>query len=117
MLITEPKNLRITRLLPNGTRSTFASLGTAPFGPAVLNFGNDGKLYVSDGASGRILRVESDGSFTPFANIPLGPDSVGGVPMIIFTKDIVASIAAFGGSFIASTFTASGLVPNTLGAA
>lgn len=67
MLITEPLEMRIRRLLPDGTVTTFASLGTEPFGPAGLAYGPDNALYVTDSAAKRVLRVEPDGSSSVIA--------------------------------------------------
>jgi hypothetical protein len=62
MLIAEPLERRIRRLLPDGTLSTFAELGTEPFGPAGLAYGPDKALYVTDSSGKSVLRVEPDGT-------------------------------------------------------
>jgi hypothetical protein len=71
MLITEPLNLRILRLLPNGGLTVFAELGTQPFGPAALFYDVNGQLYVTDFSSGNVLRVHPDGSNDIFVSILL----------------------------------------------
>jgi hypothetical protein len=74
MLISDILGQQILRLLSDGTLSTFASLGSTPFGPAVLAFGPDGLLYATDASSGQILSINPDGSSSVFATIPLPSD-------------------------------------------
>jgi hypothetical protein len=51
ILICEPFDRRIRRLLPDGTLTTFAeNASTPPFGPSTFAYGPDGFLYATDGA-------------------------------------------------------------------
>ncbi|MFQ5940076.1 MAG: hypothetical protein ACE5KA_00030 [Nitrososphaerales archaeon] len=100
MLITEPSKLRILRLLPDGTITTFAELGTEPRGPAILTY-HEGVLYVTDASGGSILIVNPDGSSEIFASIPLsGLARIEGANAILFDET-----GRYGSGFITSTFT------------
>jgi hypothetical protein len=72
MFITEPLEMRIQRLLPDGTLTTFAEVGTAPFGPTGLAYGPDDKLYVTDSTGKRILQIDPDGTSRVFATAAEG---------------------------------------------
>jgi len=111
MLITEPRELRIQRLLSDGSISTFAELGTAPFGPSVITYGSDGNLYVTDSASGNILLVKPDGNSEVFASIPLS----GRAPIESASAIMFDTSGRYGGGFIAATFTG-GPEPTNAGA-
>jgi hypothetical protein len=101
LLISEPREQRILRLLSDGTISTFATLGTAPFGPADITYGDDGMLYTTDFAGNRILRLLPDGSSTVYGSVSQGAaansafggakaierDGVGGFIVGEFTDD------------------------------
>lgn len=100
MLITEPSQLRIQRLLADGTQTTFASLGTSPFGPSALAYNSTGNLFVTDFTSGSILRVNPDGSSSQFASIPLPALAVAGAKALAFDAS-----GRYGGGFIAGTFS------------
>jgi hypothetical protein len=106
ILVTEPLQQHIQRVLPNGISRSFTTLGTAPFGPAVMTFGPDDFLYVTDPSSNNILRVYPDGKqeiFSNFSNSQLGPSEVKG---ILYDKDGI-----FGNNFIISTFNIVELKP------
>lgn len=78
MLIAEPFDQRIRRLLPDGTLTTFAeNASTPPFGPSTFAYDSNGVLYATDGASGvlgkgsrDILQINPDGTTEVFASIP-----------------------------------------------
>jgi hypothetical protein len=78
MLIAEPLDQRLRRLLPDGTLTTFAeNVSTPPFGPSTLVYGPNDLLYATDGASGDlangsrdILQINPDGTTEVFASIP-----------------------------------------------
>lgn len=76
MLISVPLKQQIMRLSSNGTLTNFTSVGTAPFGPAGINFGPDplGEfpevLFAVDFSGNRTLRIEPDGSSTVFMECP-----------------------------------------------
>lgn len=100
MLITDIRGQQILRLLADGTMSTFATLGSTPFGPAVLAYGPDGFLYATDASSGDILRIEPDGSSSVFASLPLPDD-----PRLQIA--LAKPITATAGGFISGVYTAS----------
>jgi hypothetical protein len=111
MLLTEPWGLRIVRLLPDGSLSTFAELGTSPVGPSIMEYDPQGSLYVTDFGSGNILRVKPEGSSEVFANVPLSRQGfLEGVNGILFD-----SSGLYGNGFIVTTFTG-GKEPNNAGA-
>lgn len=110
MLITEPRELRIARLLADGTVATFAELGTTPFGPSILTYDPTGNLYVTDAASGNILRVKSDGSSEIFASLPLS----GKAPIESGSNITFDTSGRYGGGFIAAIFTG-GAEPTDVG--
>jgi hypothetical protein len=102
MLLSEPQSMRINRLLGDGTLTTFATLGTAPFGPTGLAYGPDNNLYVTDFTSGTVLRLLPDGRSDTFANVPLlarGKSDVTGA------KGGSNEPTAFGGGLVVSTFS------------
>jgi len=102
MLISEPSNNRLQRLLADGTLTTFASLGTAPFGPTGLAYDAGGNLYATDFLSGNILRVAPDGSSSILATIPIPsiPDAFSGA------KPILADLGGrYGSGLIVGTFS------------
>ena len=82
ILITEPRDFRIRRLLADGTLTTFAdNVSAPPFGPAVLAYGPGGRpggsLFATDGSSGSdtngsrdILEITPEGTRSVFASIP-----------------------------------------------
>ena len=103
MLLAQPQSLKILRLLADGTLTTFAELGTEPFGPASLAYGADSFLYATDFAGARVLRVFPDGSHEEFAQVPLPPPesvSVSGVKPLIQDLNL-----AYGGGLITGTFS------------
>jgi hypothetical protein len=105
MLVTEPLQQRIVRLFPNGSMTTFAKVGTPPFGPADLTYGADNLLYVTDFSGNSTLRVYPNGTSEIFA--PLAPEGGAGRPkgMIFDNKAVLPE------NFVVSTFTLSELVP------
>lgn len=109
MLISDPANLRIQRLLANGTLSTMANLGTAPFGPTGMTFGASNQLYVTDFSSGNILSVNPDGSFHIFASIPIPTVSngIGGAKPVLHDPS-----GRYGGGLIVGTFSVTDSLPS-----
>jgi len=73
ILTSDIRGQQIQRLLADGTVTTFASLGSSPLGPAILSYGPDNFLYVTDFASGDILKIDTDGTYSVFATLPLPP--------------------------------------------
>ncbi|ACB54649.1 hypothetical protein cce_5303 (plasmid) [Crocosphaera subtropica ATCC 51142] len=77
ILISEPRDQRIRRLLSDGTLTTFASnISSSPFGPPVLTYGPGGVIFATDGSIGSdsqasrdILQINSDGSSNVFASV------------------------------------------------
>ncbi len=108
MLISEASELRILRLLSDGTLATFASLGTPTFGPVGMVYGADDLLYVMDFLGGALLRVNPDGTSQLFASIPL-PNTAGGPPgsfVVAGVKPVIADTSGqYGGAFICGTFS------------
>jgi hypothetical protein len=78
MLISEPFDQRIRRLLPDGTLTTFAdNASTPPFGSSTFAYSSNGVLYATDGASGElsngsrdIVQINPDGTTEVFTSIP-----------------------------------------------
>lgn len=78
ILISEPRNQQIQRLLPDGTLTTFATnVGAAPFAPPVIAYGPSGMLFATGGSAGTdlqasrdILQINSDGTSSVFASVP-----------------------------------------------
>ncbi len=104
MLLTLPQATEIHRLLADGTLTTFASVGTAPFGPTVLAYTPDDQLYVTDFTGGNILRVEPDGSNEIFASLPLAASAV---LDISGAKALLADTSGrYGRGLISATFSA-----------
>jgi hypothetical protein len=102
MFISVPTDLQIKRLLPDGTLTTFATLGTAPFGPAHMVYFQD-SLLVVDGSGGRLLRVDPDGSSHIFATIPPPPATGFSVAKgVLALSDSLAS--QFGGALLATNY-------------
>lgn len=97
MLITRPINQQIIRLLPNGSVTTFATVGTSPFGPAGMAYAPDGSLLVADYTGGNILRVASNGSSSIFASFP------GDTIKSVLTLD-PGLASRFGAPILAGTF-------------
>jgi uncharacterized membrane protein YgcG len=115
ILITEPLEQRILRLRSDGTRTTFASVGTAPFGPTGMNYGPDPQrefsegLFVVDSSGEQILLVDEDGETKDF--VGGGGKSGGGGAS---GKWLMADPAGkYGGGFIFSTFNIPEVFPNT----
>jgi hypothetical protein len=106
MLVSVPiPDLEIQRLLPDGTVTTFASLGTAPFGPSDMTY-FQGSLLVSDAVGGRLLLVAPDGTSSVFALIPLSippPDFVSLAEGVLTLSSSAA--AEFGGPLLATSLT------------
>jgi hypothetical protein len=75
MFISEPTNLQILRLLADGSVTTFANVGTNPFGPAGMAYAPDGTLLVTDFTGRSILQVSPTGSSSVFASFS-GPASM-----------------------------------------
>lgn len=71
MLISDIRGQKILRLLSDGTLTTFANVGSSPFGPAVLAYGPDGRLYATDASGGTVLRISPDGQSSVYATLPL----------------------------------------------
>lgn len=99
MLVTEPQQQRILRILADGTTTVFAANFTAPFGPAVLTYGPDPLnpsqevLYATDFSSGNVLILAPDGSVSPFS--------------FLAAQDKILALDAFGrygGRFVAGIF-------------
>jgi hypothetical protein len=106
ILITEPLQQHIQRILPSKIVNLFTTIGTPPFGPAAMTFGPDDLLYVTDPSSNNILRVYPDGKyeiFTSFSHNDFGNSVPKG---ILYDKDGV-----FGNNFIISTFNIVELEP------
>lgn len=120
ILVTEPRDLRIRRLLPDGSLSNFAeNVSTTPFGPTVLAYGPNDLLYATDGSTGNdtqgsrdILQINPDGTSSVFATIPdtLFPDPA---PTTIVQRHDTFAFASIdangrwqeGGGFVSGTFT------------
>ncbi len=75
MLVSDILGRQILRLSSDGTLSQFAAVGSAPFGPAVMAYGPDGWLYVTDASSGSILRIAPDGTSSIYASLPMPIDA------------------------------------------
>ena len=103
LLVAEPRETRIRRVLPDGTVRAFASVGTDPFGPAGLAYGpHDGRLYATDFTGRRILRVTPDGEATEFATYPDPGEVPDGVLVGPDAKALVADAGGrYGGTFLA----------------
>ncbi|HWE35263.1 MAG TPA: hypothetical protein VG406_01725 [Isosphaeraceae bacterium] len=104
MFVSEPLDLAIKRLLPDGTLTTFATVGKGPAGPFEMTY-FQGSLLVTDGSDGTIVRVNPDGSSHTFATIPIppaGPDAFPGAQAILTLSSPAA--ARFGGPILASNF-------------
>lgn len=99
MLISEPQEQRIVRLLSDGTISTFAAGFTPPFGPAVLMYGPDPLnpsleiLYATDFSSGNMLLVGPEGEISFFASVGANAKSA-----------LLDRNSQYGGLFVGSTF-------------
>lgn len=104
ILVSELQSLRIVRVLPDGTISTFAQVGTAPLGPTQMNYGSDGLLYVPDYTSGNLMRVYPDGKSEVYATVPVvarGRADVAGRKGNAEAQPMYQA----GGGFITSTFS------------
>lgn len=110
MLIAEAGETRIVRLMPDGTRTTFADLGTAPFGPTVMLYAQDDEIRVTDFSGSQILSVSPDGGSDLFAEVPepvTGPAPPGSF-IVAGSKGqfLDATVtAAYGGDTIYGTFS------------
>jgi hypothetical protein len=107
LLIAEPRENRIQRLLADGTVETFTELGTSPFGPMGIVYGpHDEFLYAADGLGHQILQVNPDGTSTAFARVPELDDVPEDVTLFIPAKDVIADPESyFGGVLLTSSFT------------
>jgi len=99
MLITEPRNGRILRLLADGSLTPFSTGFTPPFGPAVLTYGPDPEnpanevLYATDFSSGNVRIVRPDGSTDNFASVSARAKSV-----------VTDLTSIYGGAFVVGQF-------------
>lgn len=100
MLLTEPQSLKISRLRSDGSLTTFATLGTAPFGPAGMTYGSDGLIYVSDFTSGKLLRLYPNGTTEEFTTIVLASAPVSWMKPCLYDPS-----SRYGGGFIVATFS------------
>ena len=120
ILITEPFDRRIRRLLPDGTLTTFATIPPtdAAFGPSTLAYGPDNFLYATDGASTEIskgsrdiLKINPDGTTEVFASIPEVPDCPACIVQVQSALDYISINDAGqwqrGGGFVSGTFSVS----------
>jgi hypothetical protein len=104
ILISEPLDQSIVRLLPDGSLSLFAEVGTEPFGPAGLSYGPDPQgdlaeaLYAVDFSGGEIQRLSPDGSADRFGGGGFGGGGASG-------KWLLPDVAGvYGGGFLLSLF-------------
>jgi len=102
MFVSVATELAIKRLLPDGTLSTFASLGSPFFGPSEMVYFPDESLLVAGGSDGKIYRVAPDGTSSVFGSIPLPIAPISLVKGLLPLSDPLA--AQFGGPLLAANF-------------
>lgn len=128
ILVSEPRSQRVRRVMPDGTVVPFASVITpGPFGPPVIAYGDDGRLYGSGGSFGddrtvnpHLYRIDFDGSSAIAATIPASlipppvASTVGHRMKGASSASLLAGQWQRGGGWLLSTFSTDSAGPSEL---